>query len=307
MAVVLSEVCHFAHPSIKGLFLRLLFEQNPLFINTVLLGGSTAEKIRAAGDAGFDAVELWREDLSSFPDTPEGLRRLLAQHSVGLADFQVLRDFDGAPGDVRTSKRREALRFLDSAVEVAAPLVLVAASTDPQSDRTRIVDDLRWLSDEAASRQLRVAYEALSWSAKNSTLVDAWASVREANRDNLGVVVDSFHIHALNRDASDLDGIPVEKIFVVQLSDLPAPVPPEKLIEAARHHRLLPGRGCFDIRSILSRLHRDGYVGPIGIEVFNDALKACDPAQVARQAMSELQKVLTDISISAENGARKVG
>ncbi|PRY69096.1 4-hydroxyphenylpyruvate dioxygenase [Glaciihabitans tibetensis] len=280
--------------------MRSPFEQNPLFINTVLLGGTTADKIRAASVAGFDQVELWREDHRLFPGGSRKLRGLLAEQSLGLADLQVLRDFDGAPDDLRASKRREALRFLDSAVECAAPLVLVAASTDPRSIRTRIVEDLQWLSDEAAKRQLRVGYESLSWSFRNSTLVDAWASVREANRDNLGVVVDSFHIHVLHRDESDLDGIPVEKIFLVQLSDLPGPVPAGMLIEVARHRRLLPGTGIFDLRSILSRLLCVGYAGPIGVEVFNDAMKAADPARVARQAMAALQKVLTDITLQAD-------
>jgi 4-hydroxyphenylpyruvate dioxygenase len=275
--------------------MRSSFTQNPLFVNTVLLGGSTVDNICAARDAGFDQVELWDADLRSFPGTAGQLRDHLGLHSMELADLQVLRDFDGAPDDVRAARRREALRLLDSAVEVGAPLVLVAASTDPRSIRGRIVEDLRWLSDEAEERGLRIGYESLSWSTRNATLVEAWASVEEADRDNLGVVVDSFHIHVLNRDASDLDGIPMERIFLVQLSDLPRTVPREVLIEVARHRRLLPGEGAFDIRSILSRLHRDGYQGPIGVEVFNDEMKGADPAHVARRAMTELQNVLDDV------------
>ncbi len=35
-----------------------------------------------------------------------------------------------------------------------------------------------------------------------------------------------------------------------------------------------------------------GYSGPIGLEVFNDALKARDPHEVAREAMAALEAVL---------------
>ena len=34
------------------------------FLNTILLGGSSTEaKLSAAKDAGFDQVELWRQDV----------------------------------------------------------------------------------------------------------------------------------------------------------------------------------------------------------------------------------------------------
>jgi 4-hydroxyphenylpyruvate dioxygenase len=35
-----------------------------------------------------------------------------------------------------------------------------------------------------------------------------------------------------------------------------------------------------------------GYTGPIGLEVFNDAMKASDPAEAANAAMAALDRVL---------------
>jgi 4-hydroxyphenylpyruvate dioxygenase len=265
---------------------------NSLFINTILLGGSSAQKIAAAGAAGFDAVELWSEDVEAYSDTRDELREVLRSHRVDLTDLQVLRDFDGAPDDVRDSKRDEAIRMLDRAVDIGADLVMIAASTDARSIADRIVEDLRWFCDEADARGLRVGYESLSWSTRSTTLVEAWARIREVDRQNLGVVIDAFHIFVHGRDASDLDGIPVEKIFAVQLSDLPHTVEPEVVIETARHHRLLPGEGTFDIPSLLSRLDQAGYTGPIGLEVFNDDMKASDPFVVANRAMDALQRIL---------------
>lgn len=39
------------------------FAHNPLFINTVILGGTPEEKIEAAAQAGFSQIELWRQDV----------------------------------------------------------------------------------------------------------------------------------------------------------------------------------------------------------------------------------------------------
>ena len=264
---------------------------NPLFLNTILLGGSTAEKIAAAGSAGFDQVELWRQDLDAHPGGAPGVLHALAQADLGLADFQVLLDFDGAPGARRSAKRQEALQMLDLAVQVGATSVLAPASTDPDCDAARIVDDLAWLAQQAATRGLRIAYEAMAWSTVNHTTPAAWRCVQLANQANLGLVIDAFHIFALGRNASDLDGIPAERIFLVQLSDLDRQVSKTGLKTAARHRRLLPGDGHFPLASLLQRLSAIGYAGPIGLEVFNDALHARAPAEVAQEAMAALRRV----------------
>ncbi len=50
---------------------------NPLFLNTTLLGGSTPEEVTAAGVAGFDQIELWSQYAESIPEQP-GAGRLRA-------------------------------------------------------------------------------------------------------------------------------------------------------------------------------------------------------------------------------------
>jgi len=263
-----------------------------LFINTILLGGSPLEKVHAAAEAGFDSVELWTTDVELFDGTPAELQRTFGLVPIRITDFQVLRDFEGAPDDLREAARSRAIDHLDTAVALGAPMILVAASTDDDSLPERIVDDLRWLADEAASRGLRVGYESLAWSSKNTTLVEAWASVRDADRDNLGIIIDPFHVFVHGRTVADLDGIPVHKVFLVQLSDLGGTVDPDEVIEIARHHRMLPGDGVFDLDGVLEHLFRNGYTGPVGLEVFSDAMKADDPTVTARRAMTSLLSVI---------------
>jgi 4-hydroxyphenylpyruvate dioxygenase len=124
-------------------------------------------------------------------------------------------------------------------------------------------------------------------------------AVQQVGAPNLGLVVDAFHIFVSGRDASDLDGIPMDAIYLVQLSDLDYTLEPDELIETARHHRLLPGRGHFPIRSILKRFEQGGYAGPIGLEVFNDDLKAGDPMVTAADAMAALRETLAQSALFA--------
>jgi 4-hydroxyphenylpyruvate dioxygenase len=265
--------------------------RNPLFINTILLGGGILDKVGAARAAGFDQIELWRQDVEAHGNHHDSLFSILRQHGLGLTDYQVLLDFDGAPDSLRESKRTEAILMLETAVTVGATTLLVPACTNRECVADRIEDDLRWLAREAASRQLRIAYECMAWSTVNFTLAAAWKCVKRLDEPNVGIVVDAFHIFARSRDARDLDGIPMDRIYLVQLSDLGDGIVHEHLITTARHRRLLPGRGHFPIETILNPLKEAGYAGPVGLEVFNDELKAHDPYIVAREAMASLREV----------------
>lgn len=278
---MLAESRH-AHPALT----------NPLFLNTVLLGGTTSTKLAAASAAGFDGIELWRQDVEAVADGPGAVRRLLAAERVSLTDYQVLIDFDGAPGTRRQEKRAEATQILDEARQVGASTVLAPASTDPNCDPDRVEEDMRWLAKHAAERGLRVAYEGMAWSTINPTLAAAWELVERLDEPNLGLVVDAFHLFVRDGTAAELGPLEAERIYLVQLSDLDQAADLANIADTARHRRLLPGEGRFPLESMIERLRTMGYEGPVGIEVFNDALKAADPFSVARRAIDSLRRCL---------------
>jgi len=265
------------------------FRDNNLFINTVLLGGTTEEKIRAAAEAGFGQIEIWRQDIEAAGGNPAEIARQLKHHSLGLTDYQVLLDIDGAPDGMQKQKRKEALAMLDIAVALGATTLLAPASTHPDCIAERETDDLYWLAREAAKRDLRVAFEAMAWSTHINTTNAAWRCVEQINEPNLGLVTDAFHIFARNRTVADLAGIPMNKIFLVQLSDLQALPTSEEVKETARHHRLLPGEGNFPLQSLLNYLAANRYSGPLGLEVFSDMLSHKPPREVAGEAMQALR------------------
>lgn len=266
--------------------------KNKLFLNTVLLGGTTEQKIEAAAAAGFSQIELWQQDVWQTEGGAHQVTQWLKKSEVSLTDYQVLLDFDGASEAQRESKRQEALEILDTAVRVGADTVLVPANTAADCRPDSVIDDLRWLVDQAVHRELRIAYEAMSWSTFINTTPQAWAIVQEINSPALGLVIDAFHIFVLNRTADDLRGIPADKIFLVQLSDVGEIPPPDRLIEIARHSRLLPGAGILPVNTLLRCLSDLNYQGPVGLEVFNEKLKAQDPRRVAQQAFTALNAIL---------------
>ncbi|WP_380177642.1 sugar phosphate isomerase/epimerase family protein [Kalamiella sp. sgz302252] len=274
------------------------FQHNPLFINTVLLGGTTEEKIIAAAQAGFTQLELWRQDVDAAKGTAQDVAALLQKQQLGLTDYQVLLDFDGAPEEQREAKRQDAIKMMEAAVALGAKTLLTPASTQKECIADREEEDIRWLAQEAGKRGLRVAFEAMAWSTHINTTDAAWRLVQRINEPNLGLVVDAFHIFARNRTIADLNGIPMEKIFLVQLSDLATLPSGSELMETARHHRLLPGQGNFPLYTLLDYLQAEGYSGPIGLEVFNDEIKQQQPADAAKEAMHALKRCCAQASVA---------
>ncbi|MBD8094595.1 sugar phosphate isomerase/epimerase [Pseudomonas fluorescens] len=270
---------------------------NKTFLNFIMMGGSTEQKIAATRAAGFDEAEIWKEDVQAWPGSPDELKIRLAQAGLSLADIMVLRDFAGAPPYLHDEKRAQATQMLDMAVSIGTNTVQSPATTLVDCDPDKVDEDLRWLARQAAARGLRISYEAMAWSVLDHNLPAAWERIQRVGEPNIGIVVDLFHCCTRNRGAEDLDGIPVERIFQLQLSDLIETVSTdnlEHLIDTARHRRVLPGTGRFDIAPFIKRLRRDGYSGPVGVEVFSDELKAQPAELTARMAMASLRQIWRD-------------
>lgn len=259
---------------------------NPKFLNLVLLNGESAHKLQAARAAGFAQVEIWREEVT------EHTAALAAQLNLGFTNLQVLRDFTGAPDSERLQKRAELRDFIRVAQSLGCDTIQAPATTREDCVAERIDEDLRWLASEAARYNMRIMYEPMAWCSVDNTLPLAWQRLQRLDQPNIGLVVDLFHICARGGDASQLDGIPADRIYEVQLCDMAQMPPQEKqaLSDYARHQRLLPGDGIIEVERFVDKLKSADYRGPVGIEVFNDRLKAQPPEAAARQAWQALQR-----------------
>ena len=96
---------------------------NPKFLNLVLLNGEPEQKLRAAQAAGFEQVEIWREDVEAA--TPQ----LAQQLNLGFTNLQVLRDFTGAPDRERLQKREELRQFIQIAQSIGCNTIQAPATT----------------------------------------------------------------------------------------------------------------------------------------------------------------------------------
>jgi 4-hydroxyphenylpyruvate dioxygenase len=257
-------------------------------IATVSLAGPLEGKLRAAAAAGFDAVELFDDDLVCCPRSPEDVAALAAGLGLAIDLYQPLRDFEAVPPEAHRRNLGRARRKLEVARRLGAPAVLVCSSVSEEAidDDALAAVQLRALADLAAEHGIRVAYEALAWGRHVADYRHAWRIVEAADHPNLGLCVDSFHVLTRGVDPAGLERIPGDRVFFVQLAD--APRLPMHVLHWSRHHRCFPGQGDLDVAGLLGHVLAAGYRGPLSLEVFNDVFRRSDPLRTARDGMRSL-------------------
>ena len=250
-------------------------------IATVCVSGTLLEKLEAIASAGFKAVEIFENDLIAFPGSPAEVRRICADLGLTIITCQPFRDFEGMPEARRQRTFDRARRKFDLLQELGCDLLFVCSSVSPEalSGIDRLAADFAELGEYAGSRGLRVGYEALAWGRHVHDYRDAWEIVRRANRPEVGIVLDSFHILARGLDLSAIGTIPRDKIAMVQMAD--APLLQMDPLSWSRHWRCLPGQGDFDLVGFMRALVTTGYDGVLSLEIFNDRFRAGSARSVA--------------------------
>lgn len=260
--------------------------------NTRTFSGTLPVIIESVRAAGFNGLELWKEDVQRAPGGAAEVRGLLDAAGLGVSAFQLLRDFEGGGVERVDAALAEAEELMDLMAQLGSDMLLVCSSarTDSSGDRRQQVEDLRKLADMAAARHMRIGFEPLAWSRWINDYESAFACVESADHPALGVTLDMFHLFMQRTPLEFLDRMPIEKCFGVQLCNaVPTALPP---IEVARHHRLFPAGGAWPVAEVVRRLEARGYDGFYSIEVFNDEYLLQDPFEVARNAWQSWQQLI---------------
>ena len=109
-------------------------------------------------------------------------------------------------------------------------------------------------------------------------------------RDNVGVLLDSYHWYTTGQSVQELALIPLEKLVHVHLNDtLNSPE------EAHDQERLLPGDGMIDLTGFLRGIQAKGYTGPLSIEVLRKQAPAEAPDVIIKHAFSLVESLLAKL------------
>lgn len=257
-----------------------------------------AEAVSACERAGLNHIGLWREPVAA-----EGLdKSVRLVRSAGLQVSSLCRG--GFLTAIGKPARSDALDDNRRAIDEAATLgtdclVMVVGgipdgSRDLAGARARAADALAELAPYAGSAGVRLALEPLhpmycADRAVLSTLGQALDLAEQFPVDQVGVVVDTFHIWwdpQVFREIARAG----DRIASFQVCDWILPIPADALLA-----RGMMGDGYIDFRPLASAVDEAGYTGPIEVEIFNEAIWASDPDEVIRT----MSQRFTDVVVGA--------
>jgi 2-keto-myo-inositol isomerase len=180
----------------------------------------------------------------------------------------------------------QAERVFGIAADIDASVVVAWPSEESVEDAaaaTRFAD----LCRVAEPFGVRVGLEFRGDSSSVKDLRTAWHIVEMAAMANGGILIDSFHFHVGGSVPEMMDPIPAEKIFLVQVSDIPD-LPRREL---QNRHRLYPGSGAADLEQLLAAVRAKGYSGYYSLELHNEAYWQEDPVVVATEGLRSMGRL----------------
>lgn len=227
---------------------------------------------------------------------------------VSVLALNPFKNFEGhhSPLSMRLDSARH---WIEVAVLLGAEHLQVPSQFDTANstgDWQQMVRDLQRLSDLAASRSLRIAYEAVAWGSYINTWEESLRMVQDVDRGNFGLCLDSFHVAArlwgdntvisgMQDDAWPAlkaslarftDSCPLDKVFYVQFSHGERFAPPlshaHRFYQAdfppaltwSRHMRVFPLEAELGAYLPVAEIARSwlvdkGWKGVVSMEIFD--------------------------------------
>jgi len=266
------------------------------------LNGATTMKadlvtdIKAASAAGFDCLEIWSAKLKSFlrTNTAYDLKRMLQEQGIAPYSINSIEQITFRDGDGRRSLRSECDELCRIAAEINCPyLVVVPGRLSFDASREEVIKEsvrtLTEMADIAETFDVGLAFEFIGQpDCSVHTLALASEIVQLADRENVGLVIDSFHFYAGGSTIESIEALDPEKLFIFHINDA-EDLPREQLED---RHRLLPGLGILPLKEIVSALRRIRYDRVTSVEIFRPEYWERDPFELARDARTAVVQVL---------------
>jgi len=242
------------------------------------------------------AISVWREKLSDFGEE-KGIE-LLRDHNLEVSSLSWAGGFTGSDGMSFLDSMDDAVEAIQLAEGLGAPCLIVHSGSRGghtlSHARRLLIQGLQYLAPMAAECGVTLGLEPMApESASNWTfltsLQDAAKLVEEADCDNVGLVLNTYHWGwdggALERAVALAD-----RICLVKLGD--SRLPPDR-----DHSRCRLGDGHIPLRNWVARLMNAGYDGDFDVELRGEEIEPKQYAAVLRQSKHFFDRLLNQVAV----------
>ena len=280
--------------------MRLVYNSNSTMHLPALM------QIRVAKETGWDGIFVRAEHLrrylaQGFPAA--SLREAL--DGLEPVNLGALPDVERWRPDERAAMVREAEALTELAVEAGASNVQLLtgpvapggaysgpAELSPAELRRVTVDAIRAVADLGAPHGLRYYLEPVAWTPLG-TLAQAVEVIDAAERDNVGLVLDFWHLWQRDATPENIARLDPRVIFGVDFADSLGP--PGSLAPDQRSRCVWPGEGVIPLREWADAVRATGFDGWWDNELYSPPhWESADPFALGSGLHDILRKSLED-------------
>lgn len=259
--------------------------------------GRFEEDVRAYAKAGFEAMELWLGKVDAY---------LEENHS--LEDAAALMDDNGleaagacfcgvqCSGDEAEEESLEQLkRQLATCQALGADTMVVIPGVDDdtitEESFEKVAEGLGRSGEIAQSYGVSLAIEFIQGSPLIGSVLTATKVARQSGRENVGVLLDTFHFYVGISKIHDIYQMRPEELLIVHLNDC-RDVHRELANDSMR---VFPGEGVFPLKQILGAIADIGYEGYLSLELFNEEVWEMNVEEAARLSHEKAEKFMRSL------------
>ena len=261
-------------------------------------GQSLISDLEACDRHGFDYIEIRFDCLKEYlqEHSLEELAAWFAQHRLQPWAYNTLLFFNQRD-EAGMKELDEEIDFIIEVSKAIGIKMLIAVPSFDVGPLTigEIRDDaanvLRHIADRIAPFGMRVSLEFCGVpTCSINQFGTAYDVVMTAERDNVGVTLDTFHFHAMGSKWEDLERADGKKIFAFHINDS-EDLPIGSMLD---DKRLWPGDGCIDHKRTLGILKQIGFEGVATVELFRPEYYELSHDENVRTAKEKALSVLAD-------------
>lgn len=249
------------------------------------------EKIRIAGELGYEAIELWHDDIDLHVDSGgsvKEIRTALDDQNLTVPTTIFLKGWFDTTGAELEAELEECKRRMAIAAELGA-IHCISGPTLGKADLDLAAKNYHTLLELGLSMGVKPALEYLGFADEFNNIPDAMSVLNKAGHAEGTIVHDPFHIFRGGGTFADVETLNPNQIAIFHFNDAP-PTP-----QREQQHdidRVMPGDGHLDLQGLIQSLRKTGYDRWISLELFREDLWQQDPREVAHVGLEKMKAII---------------
>jgi 2-keto-myo-inositol isomerase len=248
------------------------------------------DKIRIAGEVGYKAIELWHDEIEAFVAGGRpisDIKKALSDAGLSVPTTIYLRGWCDTTGAEHTAGLDECRKRLEQAATLGA-VYSIASPAGGKVDVALAAKNYRELVDIGLSFGVKPAMEYLGFVDQINSIESALEIMTLSGHPQATIIVDPFHNYRGGGSFDSLAKLRGDQVAISHFNDTPSSPP---RLEQHDHSRVLPGEGHLDLKQWIDLLKQIGYKSWLSLELFNEALWARDPKEVAKRGLEAMRAI----------------